>query len=126
MSFRGVTVDVPVRDLEQARLFYEWWHGRQADLMPNPAVLEWILHAEPQVAFRVMLDPDRAGTARVGVGVDDVEQERARLAETRTAFAAQITRIPGVIALLELEDDDGNNVVYWEDLLPQAATSAGS
>jgi predicted enzyme related to lactoylglutathione lyase len=117
MSFRGITVDVPVSDLERARSFYEWWHGRPADLTPNPDVVEWILHSTPQVAFRVVLDPDRAGTARVGVGVDDLEQERDRLTGTRVRVAAEITRIPGVIALFQLEDDDGNKLVYWEDLL---------
>jgi hypothetical protein len=118
-AFRGVTVDVRVSDLERAQVFYEWWHGRPADLRPDPRVLEWILHREPQVAFRVIHSADRVGMASVGVGVADLDRERSRLQESGRPVP-EITRIPGVIALLELEDDDGNEVVLWQDLMVTA------
>lgn len=29
----------------------------------------------------------------------------------------QVAVVPGVIALLEIEDPDGNHIVFWQDLL---------
>ena len=118
MHFRGLTVDVPVSGVDGARSFYEWLFGRPADLMPAPETLEWILNAAPQIALRVVADPALAGSAQIGIGVDDLRAQRAVLARDRSV--PDIRTVPGVIALLELADGDGNRVVYWQDLLDRA------
>jgi hypothetical protein len=118
VQFRGLTVDVPVRSVDEARPFYEWLLGRPADLTPAPQTLEWILNSEPQIALRVVADPSLAGSAQIGVGVADLREQREALARARPV--PEIRTVPGVIALLELADDDGNKVVYWEDLLDRS------
>lgn len=118
MQFTGLTVDVPVRSVEEAAPFYEWLLGRPADLTPAPQTLEWIVNANPQIAVRVVADDARAGSARIGIGVADLRDQREALRRDRSV--PEISTVPGVIALLELADDDGNTVVYWEDLLDRA------
>jgi hypothetical protein len=118
VHFRGLTVDVPVSGVDGARPFYEWLFGRPADLTPAPQTLEWILNAAPQIALRVVADPALAGSAQIGIGVDDLRAQRAVLARDRSV--PDIRTVPGVIALLELADGDGNRVVYWQDLLDRA------
>jgi hypothetical protein len=118
VQFRGLTVDVPVSSTDEARPFYEWLLGRTADLTPAPETLEWILNAAPQIALRVVADQALAGSAQIGIGVADLREQRALLERDRSVPG--IRTVPGVIALLELADGDGNKVVYWEDLLDRA------
>ena len=119
MQFQGLTVDVPVRSVDEARPFYEWLFGRPADLTPAAQTLEWILNAAPQIALRVVAADDAlAGNAHVGIGVADLRAQRALLERDRSV--PDIRTVPGVIALLELADGDGNRIVYWEDLLDRA------
>jgi hypothetical protein len=117
MKLTGITTDVPVSSLESAERFYSAALGRSADLAPSSGVLEWILHNPPQIALRLVHGPERAGSARIGIGVDDLEAERDRLCQ-RSVATPEIGVIPDVIALLELQDDDGNQLVFWENLLP--------
>lgn len=118
MTFTGITTDVPVSDLDAARTFYSLALGRAADLIQQDDGLEWILHDRPQVALRIVTQRLGAGSARVGIGVDDLTAERERLDAVVDALPETLV-IPGVIALLELRDDDGNTLVFWQDLLPQ-------
>lgn len=117
MTFTGLTTDVPVTSTDLVQDFYRLALGRDEDLTPTPGMLEWILHTSPQVSLRVVEDASAAGGARVGIGVDDLEAERARLASS-LADVPEVDVIPGVIALLEIQDPDGNRLVFWQDLLP--------
>jgi catechol 2,3-dioxygenase-like lactoylglutathione lyase family enzyme len=123
VTFTGITTDVPVSDLAAARTFYRAALGRVEDLTPRTDTLEWILHDRPQVAVRIVAQPSGAGSARVGIGVDDLSAERERL-ETTLDTVPEISAVPGVIALLELRDGDGNALVFWQDLLPRAPEPA--
>lgn len=117
--FTGITADVPVSDLDAARTFYRSVLGRAEDLTQGDNGLEWILHDRPQVALRLIMQQSGAGSARVGIGVDDLAAERERLESAELDEVPEISVIPGVIALLELIDDDGNALVFWQDLLPR-------
>jgi catechol 2,3-dioxygenase-like lactoylglutathione lyase family enzyme len=122
VAFTGITTDVPVSDLDAARTFYSSVLGRAEDLTQGENGLEWILHDRPQVALRLIMQQSGAGSARVGIGVDDLAAERERL-KSALDEVPEISVVPGVIALLELVDDDGNALVFWQDLLPR--TPAG-
>jgi catechol 2,3-dioxygenase-like lactoylglutathione lyase family enzyme len=120
----GITTDVPVSALPIAVPFYTALLGRPADLTPDDRTAEWILNRRPEIAFRLVEarpgQPGEAspGTVRVGFGVPDADAERRRL----TGSFAELPEVryrPGVIALLELRDPDGNRVVVWQDLLPR-------
>jgi predicted enzyme related to lactoylglutathione lyase len=118
----GITTDVPVSALPAATPFYTAVLGRPADLTPDDRTAEWILNRQPEIAFRLVeARADRPGeappgTVRVGFGVADADAERRRLAG-HLAEVPEVRRRPGVIALLELRDPDGNRVVVWQDLL---------
>lgn len=111
----GITIDVPISALEDARRFYSLVFGRTADLEPDSHTAEWILTNDPQIAVRLVESPPSM-SIRVGIGVADVEAERERLAAVIDK-APPVDVHPGVIALLELRDPDGHRVVLWQDLL---------
>jgi hypothetical protein len=116
MTLAGFTADVQVSDLEVARVFYAAALGRQPDLIPATEMAEWILHQEPQIALRIVQGLPPLGATRIGIGVTDLATEHTRL---RFSFPAvpEIEVVPGVIAVLELPDPDGNLLVFWQDLL---------
>jgi catechol 2,3-dioxygenase-like lactoylglutathione lyase family enzyme len=116
MTLAGFTADVRVSDLEAARAFYAAALGRQPDLIPAAEMAEWILHQSPQIALRIVQGAPTSGGTRIGIGVRDLAAEHTRL---RIPFPAvpEVEVVPGVIAVLELPDPDGNLLVFWEDLL---------
>ena len=119
MDIVGVTTDVPVVDLSRALPFYSMVLGRGPDLRPDDRTLEWILHRAPEIAVRVVARADRhepGAPVRLGLGVADVDAARERLRYEMPKLPP-VRRKPGVIALLELHDPDGNLVVLWQDLL---------
>jgi len=68
------------------------------------------------VVLRLTAQPQSAGKSTAAIGVHDLAHERTRLeADWPDLPAAQ--EKPGVIALLRLEDPDGNAVILWQDLL---------
>ncbi|MEN3362158.1 MAG: hypothetical protein V7637_6140 [Mycobacteriales bacterium] len=127
MDVLGITTDLPVSALPAAIPFYTAVIGRPADLAPDDRTAEWILHRDPEIALRLIEsradrpDEPTPGTVRVGIGVPDADTERDRLLGQLPEVPAVVTR-PGVIALLELRDPDGNRVVLWHDLLARART----
>ena len=119
MDIVGITTDLPVIDLGRALPFYSIVLGRGPDLRPDDRTLEWILHRAPEIAVRVVARadwPEAGAPVRLGLGVADVEAARERLRDALTELPP-VRRKPGVIALLELQDPDGNLVVLWQDLL---------
>lgn len=122
MNIVGITTDVPVSALATAVPFYTTLLGRRADVRPDDRTVEWILSKSPEIAFRLLEarpdkpDEARPGTVRVGLGVPDADAEHHRLVG-QIAELPEVRRRPGVIALLELRDPDGNRVVLWQDLL---------
>lgn len=119
MDIVGITTDLPVIDLGRALPFYSIVLGRGPDLRPDDRTLEWILHRAPEIAVRVVARadwPEAGAPVRLGLGVADVEAARERLRDALPELPP-VRRKPGVIALLELQDPDGNLVVLWQDLL---------
>jgi hypothetical protein len=99
--------------------FYSMVLGRGPDLHPDDRTLEWILHRAPEIAVRAVARadwPEPGAPVRVGLGVADVEAARERSRDVLSELPP-VRRKPGVIALLELPDPDGNLVVLWQDLL---------
>ncbi len=126
MDILGITTDLPVSALPAAVPFYTAVLGRPADLTPDDRTAEWILHRDPEIALRLIEsradrpDEPAPGTVRVGIGVPDANVERDRLL-TELPDVPPVRTRPGVIALLELRDPDGNRLVLWHDLLVRKA-----
>jgi N-acetylglutamate synthase-like GNAT family acetyltransferase/catechol 2,3-dioxygenase-like lactoylglutathione lyase family enzyme len=116
LEFAGIAVDVAVTDLDRAEEFYTTLMGRRFDLRARPDQREWRLHADPEVVLRITADPAHAGHATSAIGVRDLDEEHARLAQ-HWPDLPPVQRKPGVIALLRLADPDRNTVVLWQDLL---------
>lgn len=118
MILTGLTVDVPAVDPAVTETFYTAVLGRGPDLRPPGVTAEWrIIPGQPEVTLRIAAAPDdRVGGQRIGLGVADLEAERDRLRAVFPSVPDIVSR-PGVIALLELTDPDGNRVVLWQDLL---------
>jgi len=53
---------------------------------PDPDSSEWILYQQPQVALRVVRRPVGIGTARVGIGVDDLPLNETASARPSTVY----------------------------------------
>jgi hypothetical protein len=115
VELRGFTTDVFVSSAA-SWAFWEMLVGRPPDLRPDGQTAEWRLRRDPEIALRVRVDPERAGSGRIGLGVADVQQARAELA-TRITDLPEVVVKPGVIATMALRDPDGNEAVVWEDLL---------
>lgn len=117
MEITGITADLVVADLQRAAAFYRHIFQRAPDLRPDDHTAEWILHRSPEIALR-LVTREGASTdrSRVGIGVADLERERARLS-TVWPDVPTITTRPGIIAQLEIDDPDGNRVVLWQDLM---------
>jgi hypothetical protein len=116
LEFAGVAVDVAVTDLNRAEVFYTTLMGRPSDLRARPDQREWRLHADPEVVLRITADPAHAGHGTAAIGVRDLTDEHARLAQ-HWPDLPPVQRKPGVIALLRLSDPDNNTLVLWQDLL---------
>jgi hypothetical protein len=116
LNFAGAVLDLGVTDLGRAEEFYTTLIGRGPDLRPQPDQLEWRLHRDPEVAFRMTADPESAGHGKLALGVTDLAAERSRLLRQWPGLPAA-TGKPGVIALLRLTDPDANAVTLWQDLL---------
>jgi catechol 2,3-dioxygenase-like lactoylglutathione lyase family enzyme len=121
LQFAGAVLDLAVSDLDRAVAFYKVLIGRQPDLRPQVDQCEWRLHRDPEVAFRITADPLSAGHGKLAIGVADLATERIRLAE-QWAELPPTTEKPNVIALLRLQDPDGNTVTLWQDLLGSRRT----
>src|SRR5438876_5766302 len=109
IAFAGAVLDLAVRDLDRAEEFYAILVGRRPDLRPQVDQLEWRLHRDPEVAFRITADAEAAGHGKLALGVVDLAAERSRLAEA-WANLPETTGKPGVITLLRFPDPDGNVV----------------
>ncbi|MGH3276670.1 MAG: VOC family protein [Streptosporangiaceae bacterium] len=116
LNFAGAVLDIGVIDLNRAEAFYAILIGRGPDFRPQPDQREWHLHRDPEVAFRITIDPDSAGHGKLALGVADLAAERSRLLE-HWADLPESRKKVGVITLLHLHDPDANSITLWQDLL---------
>jgi hypothetical protein len=121
LNFAGAVLDLGVSDLVRAEAYYSTLIGREPDLRPEAGQCEWRLHRDPEVTFRITIDPRSAGRGMLSLGVADLAAERSRLL-THWADIPQAAVKPGVIALLRLQDPDANAVTLWQDLLGSRRT----
>ncbi|GHC68535.1 VOC family protein [Limoniibacter endophyticus] len=94
---------------EEAIGWFEALFERAPDAMPMPGVAEWEFSA---ALFQLVDEPQRAGTGRATIFVDDLDVEIAGLALKNVA-ASEITE--GTISrLIEIEDLDGNLIALTQ------------
>src|SRR5215472_13858776 len=105
MDIANVLAGLAVRDLDEAKRWYEVFFGRPADADPMPGLAEW---RTPGGTVQLVLDERRAGGSLVTVWVRDARKALADLvARGGPEFTLDDTTSTKVL-FAELTDPDGN------------------
>jgi predicted enzyme related to lactoylglutathione lyase len=116
---------VQVGDVEEARRFYGSLFGGSPDFEPHEDFLEWRVGAEAETWFQVVgvAGEVRPLLNRVRFRVTDLGAARAAVLASGTDVSA-VTTLPGVVRWFDFADPWGNQLGYFEDLVP-AGTQPG-
>lgn len=120
INSRGMALQVHVGDMAQARAFYSGLFGRAPDFAPHEDFLEWQVCAGAEVWWQIVGTPGAVDALRTRVRllVDDVA---AAVERARTGLRVEptpVTELPGVVAFTDFEDPWGNQLGFYEDLVP--------
>ncbi|MEU4215059.1 hypothetical protein [Actinoplanes sp. NPDC026623] len=103
---RGLTLQIPVGDIEAGRRFYTALFGRGPDFAPHHDFLEWRVLAGVELWWQVvgMTEAFQPLATRVRLLVDDV-RVAARHVETALGVpASAVTTLPSVVKFINFED----------------------
>jgi predicted enzyme related to lactoylglutathione lyase len=120
MHPRGLTLQIPVTDVEAGRRFYTALFGREPDFAPHEDFLEWRVLAGVEVWWQVVgiVEDFRPLATRVRLGVDDV-RVAAQQAESQLGVApSRAITLPGVVSFVDFDDSWGNRLGFYEDVVP--------
>ncbi|QQB13233.1 VOC family protein [Brevibacterium casei] len=111
-------VYVPADQVASARPFYARLFGRDPDFEPHDDFLEWAPIAGQECFFQVAgRSPASALGNRVRFRVRDLAAAVVLLDECGIAHSVP-SRLPDVVAFLNFADPWGNQLGYYEDLVP--------
>lgn len=115
----GMTLQLQVNDLSQARDFYTALLGSAPEFEPHEDFLEWrvVPGGETWLQAVGVRGEVRPLTCRVRFGVGDVRAARERLAG-RGVEVSPVTSLPGVVAFVDFADPWGNTLGFYQDLAP--------
>lgn len=111
MDIANVLAGLAVRDLDEAKRWYEVFFGRPADAGPMPGLAEW---RTPRGTVQLVVDERRAGGSLVTVWVRDA---RRALADVVARGGPEVTlddTTSTKVLFAELTDPDGNGVTVVE------------
>jgi catechol 2,3-dioxygenase-like lactoylglutathione lyase family enzyme len=111
MQITNVLAGVAVRDLDQAKRWYEVLLARPADAEPMAGLAEW---RTPGGTLQLVLDEQRAGGSLVTVWVPDARSALAGLASRGGPEAELDDTTSDKVLFAELTDPDGNSVTVVE------------
>lgn len=112
-NISSVIAVVPVKDQDKAIEWYKKLLGRNADIVPMDGVAEWQL-AE-NAWLQVTMDPERAGSTTVIIGVNDIDEQHSACAEANVALG-EVIEYPGIIKMADAIDPDGNKITFVQDI----------
>jgi len=111
-------VYVPADHVATARQFYARLFGREPDFEPHDDFLEWAPIAGQECMFQVAgRTPAPALENRVRFRVQDLAAAVAFLDRCGIAHSGP-SRLPDVVAFVDFADPWGNQLGYYQDLLP--------
>jgi len=102
---------VPVDHLDAARAWYERLAGRPPDLVPNAREAAW--HVSDSGWLCLIADPERAGSARHTILVEDLDAFIADAAE-RGIAAGPVAPVARDTRSVTIADPDGNRLQVGE------------
>ena len=111
MQITNVLAGVAVRDLDQAKRWYEVFFARPADAEPMAGLAEW--HT-PGGVLQLVLDEQRAGGSLVTVWVPDARSALAGLASRGGPEVELDDTTSDKVLFASLADPDGNSVTVVE------------
>ncbi|MET7640986.1 VOC family protein [Streptomyces sp. NPDC005438] len=114
MGVAQVYAVLPVDDIDSASTWYERLFGRPADLAPMDGLLEW--QVTPGGALQVVRDQDRSGQGMLTLGVDDIDEHTAALAD-RGVEVGEIVDTSVGFRISTLLDPAGNTLTLAEEAL---------
>jgi predicted enzyme related to lactoylglutathione lyase len=112
-NINSVISVIPVNDFDKALSFYVKLFGRGPDIVPMEGIAEWEIVENAWI--QVSIDPERAGTTTVVVGVNDIEAQCKECTGVNIAVG-EIEEYPGIIKMMEMNDPDGNKISYVQDI----------
>jgi hypothetical protein len=86
-------------------------------MFPHDSECVWRM--TPTSSIYVVQDPERAGSALVTLGLDDLDAHERRLGETGFAFAEEASG--SAPRRLIVSDLDGNRIAFFQDPSPTRA-----
>jgi predicted enzyme related to lactoylglutathione lyase len=111
MNINNVLAGVAVKDLDQAKRWYETFFGRPVDAEPMPGLAEW--HT-PGGVVQLVADEKRAGGSLVTVWIEDAKQSLAELAARGGPSMELDTTTSDKVLFATVPDPDGNEVTVVE------------
>ena len=116
----GMTLQIPVGDIEVGRRFYATLFGRDPDFTPHDDFLEWRVLPGVELWWQVV---GMAGEfpplpTRVRLRVDDVRAAARRVESSLGVVTPPVTTLPGVVSFIDFEDPWGNRLGCYQDIVP--------
>lgn len=125
----GMTLQLQVGDIAEARSFYGRIFGQPPAFEPHDDFLEWpvIRGQEAWIQIVGVSKNPVANPNRVRFQVEHAAAARRALLEAGID-ATEVSSLPGVVSFVDFDDPWGNALGYYEDLAPSGAqpTYAGT
>lgn len=112
-NINSVISVIPVNDFEKVLSFYIKLFGRDPDIVPMEGIAEWQLIENAWI--QVSINPERAGTATVVVGVNEIEAQCEECISANLSIG-EIAEYPGIIKMAEINDPEGNTIAFVQDI----------
>ena len=114
LTVTGVTIGIPVSDVEAAKDWYRAVFGGRQEFEPTPDVLE--LELFPDVWVQLLpRESATTGSCVLRIGVSDIAEQRSLL-EGAGVAVTPIERVEGVVEFCDFTDPDGNRFSLVEVL----------
>ena len=104
---------VPVSDFNTSFGWYKKLFGREPDVVPMEGIAEWKILNNAWI--QVSVDPERAGSTTVVLGVDDIESQRQTCLDAGVSIG-EILEYPEIIKMAEAIDPEGNKISFVQDI----------
>jgi len=112
-NINSVISVIPVKDFELTLEWYRKLFERDPDVVPMEGIAEWQLVENAWI--QVSIDPERAGSTTVVIGVNDVEVQCKSFSDANLPIG-EIVEYPEIIKMAEIIDPEGNKISFVQDI----------
>jgi predicted enzyme related to lactoylglutathione lyase len=109
----SVIAVVPVSDFENSLVWYKKLLGREPDVVPMEGIAEWKIVEGAWI--QVTLNPERAGSATVVLGVSNIETQH-KICLDAGVSVGEIVEYPEVVKMVDAIDPEGNKIAFVQDI----------